>query len=153
MSERIEERVNEVASSSTATQVYQPSLDVVEMLSDLYDEPGWMRQSRRDAWQQYETLPLPLAQEEAWRRTNLTKYPLEDMRIAFSSRELDGIFELPPCWHYTLAPVEQVSGSLIHCNSARSYATMRRGDVRNGVILEDLHTVLSTHSDLIKKYW
>jgi Fe-S cluster assembly protein SufD len=30
---------------------------------------------------------------------------------------------------------------------------MRRGDARNGVILEDLHTALTTHSELIKQYW
>ena len=78
MSERIEEQVNESAVTVTATQVHQPGLDVVEILSDLYDEPDWMRQSRRDAWQQYEAMSFPLAQEEAWRRTDLKKYPLED---------------------------------------------------------------------------
>jgi Fe-S cluster assembly protein SufD len=153
MSDRMEESVNAAVASGEAMQVYQPGPDVVELLSDLYDEPDWMRQTRRDAWHQYETMPLPSAQEEAWRRTDLTQYPLDHMRIAFSSRELDGIFELPPCWHYTLAPVEQVSGVLIHCNSARSYATMRRGDTRRGVVLEDLHTALSTHEHLIKKHW
>ena len=153
MSELIEERLGSTTPSATNTQVYQPGLDVVEMLSDLYDEPDWMRQTRLKAWSQYESMPLPDAEDEAWRRTDLTKYPHEDMRIVFSSRELDGIFELPPCWHYTLAPVEQVSGALVHCNSARSYATMRREDARSGVVLEDLHTALSTHSDLIQKYW
>jgi len=153
MSEIVEERLSNTTLSATKMQVYQPDLDVVEMLSDLYDEPDWMRQARRKAWRQYENMPLPYDGEEAWRRTDLTRYPLEDMRIVFSSRELDGIFELPPCWHYILAPVEQVSGVLVHCNSARSYVTMRRGDARSGVILEDLHTALSTHSDLIQKYW
>jgi Fe-S cluster assembly protein SufD len=153
MSERVEEQLNAAVPATAPMQVYQPGLDVVDMLSDLYNEPDWMRQSRRDAWQQYENMQFPLAKEEAWRRTDLTKYPLDDIRIAFSSSEIDGIFELPPCWHYTLAPVEQVSGVLIHCNSARSYATMRRGDARNGVILDDLHTALSTHGDLIQRYW
>jgi Fe-S cluster assembly protein SufD len=153
MSERIDERVENPAPTVSKTEILQPSLDVVEMLSDLYEEPEWMRLSRRDAWKQYETMQYPRSEEEAWRRTDLKHYPLDDMRITFSPRELDGIFELPPCWHYTLAPVEQVSGSLVHCNSARSYATMRRGDARRGVVLEDLHTALVTHGDLIEQYW
>ncbi len=153
MSEFIEERLSDTTLSATKAQVYHPSHDVVGMLSDLYNEPDWMRQARLKAWSQYESMALPSAEEEAWRRTDLKNFPLEDMRIIFSSRELDGIFELPPCWHYTLAPVEQVSGALVHCNSARSYATMRREDARSGVILEDLHTALSTHGPLIEKYW
>ncbi|MDF1512662.1 MAG: Fe-S cluster assembly protein SufD [Anaerolineae bacterium] len=154
MSELLEERLNEAAPvPAVKTQVYKPGPDVVEMLSDLYEEPAWMRDSRREAWRQYMEISLPDANEEAWRRTDLAQYPLDNIRIVFSSRELDGIFELPPCWHYTLAPVEQVSGALVHCNSARSYMTMRRGDAQNGVILEDLHTVLATHGDLVKKFW
>lgn len=152
MSERLEERASETAPSVT-TEVCQPGLEAVDKLSDLYNEPDWMRASRREAWRLYESMPLPDPREEAWRRTNVSQYPLDDMRVVFSSRELDGIFELPPCWHVALAPVEQVSGVLVHCNSARSYATMRRGDAHNGVVLEDLHVALSTHGDLIQQHW
>jgi len=38
MSEIVEERLSNTTLSATKMQVYQPDLDVVEMLSDLYDE-------------------------------------------------------------------------------------------------------------------
>jgi Fe-S cluster assembly protein SufD len=127
--------------------------DAVEMISELYDEPAWMRTARSEAWKQYEAMDLPHTKEEAWRRVDLTRYPLDGMHLTFSDAEMDGIYELPPCWDYTLAPVELVSGLLVHCNGARTYATMRREDTHRGVTFESLHTALQTHGDLIRRYW
>ncbi|MGC9520985.1 MAG: Fe-S cluster assembly protein SufD [Anaerolineae bacterium] len=141
---------NDIASAPTIAPV---SRETVEMLSDLYDEPDWMRAARLEAWDLYTGLDLPDQQEEAWRRTNLRAYPLDTLRLTFSARELDGIYSLPPCWDVMLAPVEQVSGVLVHCNGARTYSTLRREDARHGVLLESLHTALLTHGDLIRSYW
>ncbi len=136
-----------------APTVAAVSRDTVEMLSELYDEPDWMREARRDAWELYADMDLPNQKDEAWRRTNLKAYPLDTLRVVFSARELDGIYELPPCWDVMLAPVEQVSGVLVHCNGARTYSTLRREDAQNGVLLESLHNALLTHGDLIRPYW
>jgi Fe-S cluster assembly protein SufD len=152
MAQRLDESFTGTATSTTS-QTLAPGAEAVEMLSDLYHEPDWMRASRREALALYEQMELPHAKEEAWRRTDLQRYPLDSLRVVFSAQELDGIYNLPPCWEYALAPVEQVSGALVHCNGARTYATMRRDDERNGVILEDLHTALQTHGDLIRRYW
>lgn len=127
--------------------------DTVEMISELYDEPAWMRAARTQAWEQYTEMALPNPKEEAWRRTDLGRYPLDTMAVAFSGAELDGIHDLPPCWDYVLAPVELVSGLLVHCNGARTYVTMRRDDAQRGVTFEGLHTALQTHGDLIRRYW
>ncbi|MGC9469811.1 MAG: Fe-S cluster assembly protein SufD [Anaerolineae bacterium] len=141
------------AGLDTAAQRLSPSLEAVEMLADLYNEPDWMRERRQEAWELYTMMDLPREDEEAWRRTSPRAYPLDSLGVAFSARELDGIYELPPCWDTTLAPVEQVSGALVHCNGARTYATMRRDDALNGVVLEGLHYALQTHGDLIRRYW
>jgi Fe-S cluster assembly protein SufD len=152
MAQRLDESFTGTA-TSTASKTLTPGAEAVAMLSDLYDEPDWMREARRDALALYEQMDFPHPKEEAWRRTNLEQYPLDSLRVVFSARELDGIYDLPPCWEYALAPVEQVSGVLVHCNGARTYATMRRDDARNGVILEDLHSALQSHGDLIRRYW
>jgi Fe-S cluster assembly protein SufD len=140
-----------LSQSSAQTLVVGP--EAVNVLSDLYDEPDWMREARLAAWSDYASMELPHEKEEAWRRTDLRKYPLDSLRVVFSARELDGIYDVPPCWDYALAPVDQVSGVLVHCNGARTYATMRRDDALNGVVLEDLHTALRTHGDLIREHW
>lgn len=152
MAQRLDESFSGTATATTS-QTLAPGAEAVEMLSDLYDEPAWMREARRKALGLYEQMDLPHPKAEAWRRTNLDRYPLDSLRVVFSAQELDGIYDLPPCWDYALAPVEQVSGVLVHCNGARTYATMRREDARNGVVLEDLHNALQTHSDLIRRYW
>ncbi|MHB1319928.1 MAG: Fe-S cluster assembly protein SufD [Anaerolineae bacterium] len=154
MVERLDESLSDTGlTPQAAAQILAPSADAVALLSDLYDEPDWMRQARHEAWQQYEAMDLPNQKEEAWRRTDLKAYPLDSLRVVFSARELDGIYDLPPCWDYALAPVDQVSGALVHCNGARTYASIRRDDALNGVILEDLHTALKTHGDLIRDCW
>lgn len=130
-----------------------PGPEAIDRLSDLYAEPDWMRQARHDAWNLYQSMAPPHETEEAWRRTNPKQYPLDSVRLTFAQQELDNIHDLPSCWDHALAPVEQVSGVLLHCNAAQSFATMRHDDAKNGVVLDGLHHALQTHSDLIKQHW
>ena len=140
-------------SKADAYREFPVGPEALAVLSDLYDEPDWMRQARRRALELYQTMDWPGQREEAWRRTRLRGYPLDTPRLLMSEREIDGIYDIPPCWDYKLAPAEQVSGVLIHCDGARTYATMRRDDARKGVVLEGLHYALQTHGDLIQRYW
>ncbi len=39
-------------------------------LSARTHEPDWLRQMRLDAWDLYESLPMPTTADEAWRRTD-----------------------------------------------------------------------------------
>lgn len=126
---------------------------VVEEISDLYDEPAWMRAARQEAWSLAEAMPLPHQKEEAWRRTQLRHYPLGSLRVAVSSRENVCLDDLPTCWHQNMAPESQVSGTLVHCNSVCSHQSIRREDARRGVVLDNLHNALHTHGDLIRRYW
>ena len=144
---------SEPVEALSASQVLEPGPGTIDALCDLYREPDWMRSARHEAWDLAQGMPLPSDQEEPWRRTPLRAYPWDSLRVTFSARELDGIYDLPPCWHTVLAPVEQVSGTLVHCNGARSYATMRRGDALQGVVIEDLHAALMTHGELIRRYY
>jgi len=154
MVERLDESFADITTApQAASRTVAPGPEAVSLLSDLYDEPDWMRQARHEAWERYKTMAFPDPKEEAWRRTDLKAYPLDTLRLVFSARELDGIYELPPCWEYALAPVDQVSGVLVHCNGARTYAAMRRDDTLNGVVLEDLHTALKSHNDIIRDAW
>jgi Fe-S cluster assembly protein SufD len=139
--------------SEAAGRVFKPGPEAVDMLAELYDEPAWMVDARHDALDLYQEMPLPAPTDEAWRRTSLKKYPLDTTRLVFSPQELDGIYDIPPCWSYALAPVEQVSGVLVHCNGAHTYSTMRRDDEMNGVIFDDLHSALRDHGDLIREHW
>ncbi|HQE93804.1 MAG TPA: Fe-S cluster assembly protein SufD [Anaerolineae bacterium] len=126
---------------------------VVDVLSDFYAEPAWMRAARRDAWTLAQDMPLPHQKEEAWRRTPLSRFPVDSLRVTLTARDYAALDDLPPCWHQNMAPENQVAGTLVHCNDANSSPTLRPEDVRTGVICDDLHHALHTHGDLIHRYW
>ncbi len=129
------------------------SAEAVETLSDAYREPLWMREARRAAWERFEALPLPDWQEDAWRRTPLGRYPLEEQRVVVAPAPAEAIHDLPVCWMQPLAPQEQVAGLLVHCNGAPAYASLNAAEQARGVALADLHAALHSHGDIIQRHW
>ncbi len=128
--------------------------DAVEALSDRYAEPGWMRETRRAAWQLYSTRDWPSTQEEAWRRVPLSDFPLEGRQIRTGAATPWGPHAaLPPCWQTPLAPEGQVSGSLVHQNGEATHHRLDQVEVDQGVVLMDLHEALQTHGELIRRHW
>jgi Fe-S cluster assembly protein SufD len=138
---------------SAATQMLTPGPEAVARLSEIYDEPAWMRAVRQAAWEQSTAMALPQQSEEAWRRTDLAAFPLDEVRVRVAEAALTDLDDLPPCWHQNLASESFVSGTLVHCGGARSYQTLRREDRENGVVFEGLHRALHTHGDLIRRHW
>jgi Fe-S cluster assembly protein SufD len=49
--------------------------DAIARLSDLLDEPEWLREHRTAWWSRAEATPPPSGQEEEWRRTDLAGLP------------------------------------------------------------------------------
>ncbi|HNT75773.1 MAG TPA: Fe-S cluster assembly protein SufD [Anaerolineae bacterium] len=139
--------------STEPMQLLPATADTPTVLSDLYGEPGWMREARQEAWARYAALPMPLSTEEAWRRTPIAHYPWDSLSVGVSPIHLSGLNELPICWHANLAPEDQVSGTLVHCNGARSYHAMRRDDQVHGVVFDGLHEALDTYDEIIRRYW
>ncbi len=135
------------------TQTLNLSLETVAALSDYHDEPAWMRAARQAAWAQYAALPLPSAQDEAWRRTPPGRFPLETARIKLAHKPVDDLSELPPCWHQTMAPESQVAGSLVHCDGRLAYRAAQPRLEAQGVVFADLHAALREHSELIRRHW
>ncbi len=142
-----------MAPQADTPQIYAAGPEVLDILSDLYAEPDWMRAARRAAWKQYQETPLPAPSAEAWRRTPIARYPWESLRVGISGLEFQSLSDLPLCWHNNLSPEDQVAGTLVHCNGVRAYAAMRREDTAAGVVFEGLHRALNTHGELIRKYW
>ena len=47
------------------------SKNAVERLSQIKNEPEWIRARRLEAWHLYEETPMPASNDELWRRTSL----------------------------------------------------------------------------------
>ncbi len=125
----------------------------VESLGAYYDEPDWMRAARREAWALFEALPLPSNQEEVWRRAPLERYPWDDQRVVIAPKPVADLHNLPPCWVQPLAPENQLSGLLVHCNGSLGYRMLDPREAAQGVVLDDLHAALHTHGELIHRTW
>lgn len=55
------------------------SREAVEAISERLREPAWLRERRLEAWRLSETLPLPDAKTEAWRRTDISALRLDEI--------------------------------------------------------------------------
>ncbi len=121
-----------------------------DALGEKHAEPAWMREARQEAWRLYQQMDWPHGKEEAWRRTNPRRFPLDTMHLTLTPAPA---MEFPPCWQQLLAPEAQVSGTLVHFNGSPLQVTLRREDRANAVTFGDLHQALHTHGDLIRRHW
>jgi len=62
-------------------------------ISDLFDEPDWLRTLRSTWWSRAETTPPPTGEEEEWRRTSLDALP-RDVELLLDVPQLET--EVPP---------------------------------------------------------
>src|SRR5256714_39452 len=124
--------------------------EAVEEISGLKNEPEWMRMRRLEAFDTYETMPLPARNEEEWRRTDVSRL------------KLDGYVTFAPGGHGAdalpadLRPADDRSaraGLLVQHNSVGA-ARELDDDVRaKGVIVADLDTAVREHPDLVQRYF
>src|SRR5579875_2036939 len=110
------------------------------------NEPTWMTQRRRDAWQAYQSLPMPdPRKDEEWRRT-----PLRGLKLdAASPLGEAGRVQVAP-----LAPAEDLAASLTLVDGTVAERKVLSDELRTkGVIVTDLRTALTEHADLIEKHF
>jgi Fe-S cluster assembly protein SufD len=125
----------------------------VEELSELKEEPQWMRERRLEAWRRYEELPGPTGQEEEWRRTDLSLLRMDD-GLPYAASPLQG--ELPSRWPRTLrslAPEEQwLAGSLTQHESETIRDVLDEKLASRGVIWCSLDRAVREHPQLVQRY-
>src|SRR5262245_14678920 len=78
------------------------------------DEPAWLTESRRTAWQRFQELPMPSVRDEEWMRTDIRLFKLD----RFGLPELDGqaasLLDVP---HALLAAGVDLGGRAVSMNS------------------------------------
>ncbi len=65
--------------SATLTQETGFSRDAVVALSEMKQEPTWLRDARLRAWDTYESIPMPARTDEEWRRTDFRALKLGNL--------------------------------------------------------------------------
>ncbi len=122
----------------------------IQTLSELKQEPEWMRALRLDAWHVYEETPLPAANDELWRRTSLQDLQLNTV-VPFSEPQAWNSHVLPEEYQ-ALAARTDLAGLVIQHNSHASYAHLSDELKKKGVIFCSLDTAIREHPDLVRQH-
>lgn len=127
------------------------SKQAIERLSQIKNEPAWIRARRLEAWHLYEETPMPAANDELWRRT-----PVKDLKfdsvVPFAQNDSAHPLEMLPAKFQQIANDANAGGVLVQYNSTGAYARLAEQLAKRGVIFTDLDTAIRQHPDLIQQY-
>ncbi|WP_406699987.1 Fe-S cluster assembly protein SufD [Singulisphaera sp. Ch08] len=112
------------------------------------DEPKWLQDRRREAFEFFRSTPLPSSRDEEWRRTDIRSLKLDAFAPpALQEPSAEARAAIDPVWqtlstHYATG-IEQVN----------AYVTRRPDPAKlGGAILLDLAQAVKDHPDLLKRW-
>ena len=136
-------------SDSSAAAATTLSRALVEEMSGAAGEPAWLRDRRLAAWEAFVRLPLPSADDEAWRRTDI------------SALDLDAFGVLPHSVQKGRAPAPLAAlvgdpagaaGLRLVVNGAQIEERLARDLAQRGLIFTSLSQAVAAHPDLVRPY-
>ncbi|MBI5032246.1 MAG: Fe-S cluster assembly protein SufD [Chloroflexi bacterium] len=128
------------------------SRNAIEILSQLKQEPDWVRARRLEAWHLYEETPLPAANDELWRRTSLKDLKFDSVVPFAPNQNANAIDALPEKFRQ-IASDPDAGGVLVQYNSTGAYARLVENLRAKGVIFSDIDTAIREYPDLVKQYF
>ena len=114
------------------------------------NEPDWLVDMRRTAWELYESMPMPTLNDEAWRRTDYSHINWDSAGpLALSANpSLDNI----PAQHLEPLIGEEQGGLIAWVDNELVHAELNARIAEQGVIFTDLHTAVQDYPELVQKY-
>ena len=140
---------------AVVTNTSELSAEAVEALSASKNEPAWMRDKRRAAWQLSRELPMPADTDEAWRRTDLRGLDLGQYAAAPSQAETVSAREQLPAYlaPHVAMPETTVGGLMVHQDGSALWQTLETDLAAQGVIFCDLDTAVQQHAALVQEHF
>jgi Fe-S cluster assembly protein SufD len=122
---------------------------LVEELSAASGEPAWLRERRLAAWEAFVRLPLPSADEEEWRRTDISALDLDAFGVLpYSVQE-----GRPPAPLSALvADADPAGGLRLVVNGAQVHSRLPNDLAQRGLIFSSLSDAVRTHPHLVREY-
>lgn len=127
------------------------SREAVQKLSASYNEPEWMLEFRLKAWALYESLPVPTTKDEAWRRTDLRRFKIDNFGPSLNGDGLNAV-EVPSYLGAQLTD-DEAGGVLVEINGVVTVNEVSPALKGQGVIFTDMHTAVREHGDLVRQYF
>lgn len=128
--------------------------EALEFIIERNNEPNWIQELRKKAWEVFEQMPMPTPKDEEWRRTDLKTFKLTEY-APLSLPSYDGITSLkalPDELQRFLHPGAEegnVAGLLVHHGAKAVYRWLDEEAERKGVIFTDMATALREHTNLL----
>ena len=132
------------------------SRDAVEALSRSRNEPEWMRERRLQAWDTWETLPMPSRQDEEWRRTDLRRLKLDRFTPATAGNGMVDSLEALVAGsadQMQFGAPDQRAGISVARDGGTVFHDTDASLAEKGVIFTDLATAVTEHPELVQKYF
>ncbi len=126
------------------------SRDAVEQLSTSLNEPEWMRQFRLEAWEIYQSMPMPTIKDEPWRRTDLRRFKLDDVGPSLNG---NGAGSSVPAYLGEQLTDDETGGSLLIVDGVTQKYEMSDQLKEQGIIFCDMSTAVREYPELIQKYF
>lgn len=115
------------------------------------NEPDWMITLRQEAWELYESMPMPTLRDESWRRTDYRNIDWDAAGSIYVSDAPD--FNLIPDENRAPLIGEDQGALLAWVDSAMAYQEVNERITEQGVICTDLHTAIAEHPELVQKHF
>lgn len=118
-------------------------------------EPDWFAERRRRSWEVYRKTPMPTTKDEAWRYTDLSKIPWQELRMrdplppgAVARRE-----DVPGEILEALPAHGETAATSIQHNGVQLWRELQEDLAGKGVLFLDLATAIREHPELVQTYF
>jgi Fe-S cluster assembly protein SufD len=143
--------ISETAVADLSDAVAAFSRENVEKLSAYLNEPQWMLDLRLAAWDVYEATPMPATTDEAWRRTDIRRFKLDQIGPSLNG-DAGGEVDLPDFLGKQLT-ADEAGGNMLQVDGVVQRYEVDPALVAQGVIFTDMHTAVAEHPELVRKYF
>jgi Fe-S cluster assembly protein SufD len=109
-------------------------------------EPDWLIQQRRAAWQRFREMPWPDRRDEEWMRTDIRLFKLENYRLPEDAAPPAGVPES------LLSQGVDLAGSSVSLNGRPSSRRLKAKWAEQGVLFGSLEQTVAEHGDLIRPH-
>lgn len=128
------------------------NMDTVRAASVAKNEPQWMLDFRLQAWAAFESIPWPKSTDEAWRRTRLTGFHLDNFQPFATPGQPLSRGELNQLMQQELAEMESAA-SLIFQDGGLLYSDVTEDLAAKGVVFTSLQNAVQHYPELVRQYF
>jgi Fe-S cluster assembly protein SufD len=137
--------MNSAMTSVTATSAY--TRESFEAWVSNLNEPGWLTDMRRDAWEAYEGMQWPDRRQEDWMRSDLRPFKIDRYALPHSSTTAPK--GAVPQW---LSQGVELAGRIETFDGINVHSELADQWKDRGVLFGDLSTLAHEHGELIREH-